>query len=604
MEKCIILEGNNKNKLIQQATEHFNVSQEDLDIKIITEKNRIIKKYYKMEFKLSSNLNSYSTDNKENLDELIDEEYLSKLEKPQKDYNIQFTNEGVKVTVNKIKDKKSLYNEIYNYICRKEIKDFDKSKIYEAIDNLHEDIILAPVQNEIIVDDEIIIDISKDNMKGYVEIIPGDEDGKKITYTEALNILEEKIKFGIDNNMLKEIFKSKLYNKKYAIAYGKDPINGEDGYLDYKFDINTDLKPCILDNGRVDFRNLGLVNNISKGQILALINPPTQGEIGFNILGEEISAIEGKPASLKIGKNITINEEEIFSDIDGQVRLTNGKLEVLNIYNIEGNVDSHTGNIDFNGTVVVNNCVNSGFKVEALGDVYVNGVVEDTSVKSIGNIYLARGIVGKNRATLESKGEIVSKYIENATVKAEGDITAQAILHSTAQSNSSINVQGKKGLIVGGECKAQFEVHANIIGSPMETYTLVEVGTNPELKENLVNIKSEIEGIEQDIIKISKSINILDKSYKHNNLSDKKIILFKKLLKTNKQLNEKKKNLIEEYENKEKELKILSTGTIKVDDIIYPGVKIVIGNHSMYIRKPIKNSKFTLVRGTIKVTKL
>lgn len=602
-ENRIVLEGKNKEKLLDEAINHFNVSKEDLLINIIQEKNKLFTKYYKIEFKLQNIPDSEKNDDRESMDDLLKYKYVSESKNLKDDYSIKFTTEGVKLLIHNIENMKTTYNHIYSYICKKNIDSFNKNKINEALENLDTDIIIAPSQKENIIDDEIIIDTSKDNMKAYIEIIPGEKKGKKITYDIAVKLLEEKIKYGLDKYTLEKIIEKKFYNKKFIIANGKQSIKGEDGYIDYKFDEDFDLKPNVLNNGSVDFRNLGLINNVSNGEVLAKVVPPSPGENGINIFGEEIPSIDGIYKNVKIGNNTSLYEDKILSKIDGQVRLTDGKIEVLNIYNIEGNVDSHTGNIDFNGTVSINDSVNTGFKVEALGDVYIRGVVEDAFVKSNGNIYLTRGIVGKNRATLEANGEIISKYIENSKVKANEDIIADAILHSEVESNGSINVQGKKGLIVGGKCKAQFEVHAKTIGSPMETNTLIEVGTNTELKENLDSIKSNIDKIEKDIFKIQKTINILEKSYKQNNLSDKKIILFKKLLKTSKSLNKEKLSLITEYDSIENEVKKQSTGTIIVDDMIYPGVNIVIGNHTMFIKEIKRDCRFTLINGSIKIIK-
>lgn len=604
MEDYIVLEGKNKEELFEQAIKYFDVSTDELVSNILIENNKFFSKYYKIQFSIRHNeMDEKQQAEENNIDNSINNIIILE-EELEKEYEIRFTNEGVRLSVQKNTDKKKLYNRITSYVTKKKIINFDKNKIYEAIDKLNKDVIIAPTQQEVILDDEVDITISKDNMSAFIKIISGDKDGAKITYDIAFDILNEKIKYGINKEILEEIIKRELYNKKILIAQGKMPKNGNDGYIDYRFNMSSDLKPSITEKGRVDFRDLGLINNVDEGEVLATINPPTDGINGINVLGEEVLAVKGKPAKVRTGKNTSLLEDKIISDIGGQVRLIQGKVEVLDIHNIMGNVDNHTGNISFNGTIVIDNCINSGFKVKALGDVYVNGVVEDALVKCGGNIYLAKGIVGKSRATLEANGEIISKYIENSTVTSKQDITADAILHSNVQSNSNIIVEGNKGLIVGGQCKAQYEIQAKTIGSPMETFTLIEVGINPQLKERLMKIKYSIDELDKDIEKVSKSINILERSYKLNNLSDKKIILFKRLLKTHKQLTERKNDLIIDYEEKEKELKILSTGTVIVNDTIYPGVKIIIGNHTMYIKKIMKKCKFTLVKGCIETIKL
>jgi len=162
--------------------------------------------------------------------------------------------------------------------------------------------------------------IDRKNMNASIEFMKVDDEDEFSNYEEILGMVEEKIRFGLDKLKLKDIVKNQIYGKRTCIAEGKQPINGEDGYLKYKFNIKNELKPSMLNNGKVDFRDLGFFDNVKKGQILAEIIKPTKGQDGVNILGQKISSINGKEANIKLGKNAVRFENKIVSKIDGQVK--------------------------------------------------------------------------------------------------------------------------------------------------------------------------------------------------------------------------------------------------------------------------------------------
>ncbi|NBI07885.1 DUF342 domain-containing protein [Senegalia massiliensis] len=446
--------------------------------------------------------------------------------------------------------------------------------------------------------------IDKRNMNASIELIKIDDKAKFLNYEEILDKIEEKIKFGLDKFKLKDIIENHVYGKTICIAKGKEPINGEDGYLKYKFNIKNKLKPSMLNNGKVDFRDLGFFDNVKKGQILAEIIRPSKGQDGVNILGEKVSSLSGKEAKIKLGKNAVKFEEKIVSKIDGQVKLTNGKIEVLNTYTINSDINNETGNIEYNGTLKIMGSINPDFKVKTLGDIYIGGVVEDSKIESEGDIYISKGITGKNKTFLQTEGKLVTKYIENSTVIAKNDILSDDILHSKVHSHGSIIVDGRKGLIVGGECKAELSIQAKVVGSYMGTYTLLEIGNNPKIKEELELIKDKINSVDNNIEQILKSINLLKKKYKNNNLSPKKMNLFKQLLNTYPTLKDQKEKLVNKYNLKKDKSNSLSEGSIKIIDRIYPRTKIIIGNYEMNIKNIIKNSEFLVKDGEIKVSKL
>ncbi|WP_284142985.1 FapA family protein [Caloranaerobacter azorensis] len=182
-----------------------------------------------------------------------------------------------------------------------------------------------------------------------------------------------------------------------------------------------------------------------------------------------------------------------------------------------------------------------------MNDIEINGVVEGAVIESNGNIIVKRGIQGYHKGKLISRGNIYTKFIENSDIYADLDIHAEAIMHSKVISGNNIEVNGKKGLIVGGICKAKNEIRAKTVGSPMGTVTVLEVGIDIQLKSKYTEIKNKINEIKSNLEKLDKTIKLFTRLAKGNNLSDEKRKLLIKIIDSRKvlinQLNDLKEQL-------------------------------------------------------------
>ena len=72
-------------------------------------------------------------------------------------------------------------------------------------------------------------------------------------------------------------------------------------------------------------------------------------------------------------------------------------IAVYPISNIDSDIDYHTGNIDFNGDVVISGSVQPQFSVKATGTISIGGYVEPGEyISAGGDILVKRGVVGAN----------------------------------------------------------------------------------------------------------------------------------------------------------------------------------------------------------------
>lgn len=164
--------------------------------------------------------------------------------------------------------------------------------------------------------------------------------------------------------------------------------------------------------------------------------------------------------------------------------LVEGKVFVSDVYEVE-NVDLSTGNIEFEGSVQVRGNVSSNFEIRAGGNVIISGVVEGACIEAGGNIIIARGMNGMAKGNLRAGGDIVAKFLENATVSAGGYVNTESILHSNVTAATEIQVTGKRGFITGGHVRAGQRIEVKTLGATLGAPTVVEVGVDPEKKQNI-----------------------------------------------------------------------------------------------------------------------
>lgn len=436
--------------------------------------------------------------------------------------------------------------------------------------------------------DEIVhVNLSSDKMKAYINIyaLPNDEVP---SVQDVKNYLEEKgIVHGVNEEVLEVVLKNRIFNQEVLIAEGTYPVDGINGKLEFHFDVEKDSKPTILEDGRVDYRNLNLIENVKKGQLLCTVIPPQPGKTGKTVTGEIVPYREGVPAKIPVGKNVVHDKEKdaLYAAIDGQVKYVGGKINVFPVFEVAGDVDNSTGNINFIGNVIIRGSVLSGFQVEAGGEVEIWGVVEGATIKAGGNIIIRRGVRGNNKAVIISEGDIVAKYIEHSNVEAKNDIKAEAIMHSNIKCGGKLELSGKKGLLVGGDIKVGKEVIAKVIGSPLATSTEIEVGVSPDLREKFITLKKEISNIENDLRKAEQVISILNKLSGSNMLTGDKAELLEKTKNTREYYIQKLSELKEEYKVIEGLLYEKVDGKVKCYGVIYPATKITIGEASLIVKE-------------------
>lgn len=328
------------------------------------------------------------------------------------------------------------------------------------------------------------VDIRKDGLVASLMIFP-DAENKKPLIGDALAELERAgVKFGLDEEAVSRALDAD-FGVRTVVATGKAPEPGKDASIDMLVSPALNA-PKVDADGRVDYRDLQLVKNVVKGQILAEKIPPVRGKHGMDVKRVPIDPPEPLDPPLPAGENTLVTPDglKLISIINGH--LTIGRdaqaREVVNVnevFELNSHVDTSTGNLDCIGSCVIGGVVREGFKVVANGDITVKGQVEGAHIESReGTVVLERGIKGQTKGIVRAAKDVRAKYIENSTIEADGDILIlEHAYHSNLRCLGSIRIIKKDpGAIMGGTVAFKSRLQCRQLGSETEPRTEIYFG--------------------------------------------------------------------------------------------------------------------------------
>ena len=442
----------------------------------------------------------------------------------------------------------------------------------------------------------IVVEVSRDKMRASVKF--DTKNGAKLpTVPMVMEALKEKgIVYGIDEEAIEAGVKGYSI---FLAAEGDPAIPGENAYIDRKFNLGVKGRPVMDEYDRVDYKNLNLFVLVKANDTLAIRIPQTKGTPGKDVYGDIVPAQNGRPIPMPNGKNtIVLGENQLIAAIAGQIVDTGTKISVDPKLIIKSSVGVKTGNIEFDGGVTITGDVKQGFSVKATGDVEIKGSVNGGEVEGR-NIIISGGVTGANRCKVKAELDVRVAFAENAVIEAGKDIyIADVALHSTLRAGKRIVVEGKHGQIMGGLAVCGEEVQAKVISNDTYIVTRVSVGVDPNLQREYHNVcKSYKEG-KKKLLHITQTLNTLSK-IDMSKIPQERLNQLNALTRSQfpiaGQLKRDEKRILE----LEALLGDMKHGRVRVDDVLYPGVRLSINSVVKSIQEEYKHCTMLLEDGQI-----
>jgi uncharacterized protein (DUF342 family) len=527
---------------------------------------------------------------------------------------VRLTPDGalLKVTPPQGRGKRVSERQAFDKLLSRSIRSYDEALVRAVVKQASSDYVRVGEFISTPANDAFLtVEITDQEMKAYVIVTVPGPGGSDLSKGAILAYLRNnRIIHGISEAALQELEDRPRYREPVLVAEGSRPQNGRDSRVQYNFETDKNKQQLReAADGRVNFKELGLIQNVVAGQPLARKLPPEQGLPGRTVTGKIIPARNGKDIPTPMGRNVHMGDDgaTLIADINGLVTFIGGKINVEEIFTVPGDVDLTTGNVMFLGTVIVRGNVEDGFSVKASGNIEVRGSVGKCEIVAEGDIIIHQGVAGKGGGTVQAGKNIWSKFIENTSVEAgENVIVSDGLINSTIVANKKIVCQGKRAAIVGGRYRACEEINAKTLGSPVGgAETILEVGYDPKSKEKMDGLQERALQIKRQAEELDKNIATMNATKKQRKVlpEDKEAILQDYIIR--------REDLVAEVRGLAKEIDAIQTylnglktkGRISASSRVYPGVKLVIKDVKEDIKTEQKAITFYLSNQMIRTTR-
>ena len=509
-------------------------------------------------------------------------------------YKFDFKSDGVYLTVYPAADGERLFelSDMRQILRDCKVLDYDvgalsrtmreangrAQKIAEPVEITAEDIQRLENGEPAIAEEEpyarLIVETTRDKMKATIRY--DTREGARLPTKEmVMAALEEAgIVYGIDDEAIEVGIRSLA---PFTVAEGTAPINGENAYIDRKFDLGVSGRPVVDEYDKVDYKDLNLFVLVKENQTLAIRIPQTKGTPGKNILGETVPAQNGRPVPLPEGKNTKAVGDRLIATVNGQIVDKGNRISVDPKLEIKGSVGVSTGDIEFDGSVHIKGDVDYGFTVKATGDIEIKGSVNGAIVTGR-NVYISGGVTGADKAKIFAERDVRTAFAENALIEAGNDVYVSDIaLHSQIRAGKRIVMEDKHGQITGGHAVAGESISVKIIGNSAFVVTKVSVGVDPTLQKEYQDLKKSYKESRRRLTHITQTLNTLSK-LDINKLPPERAASINALTRSQfplaGQIKRDEKRILEI----ESLLAEMKNGRIRVADTIYPGVRLAVNS--------------------------
>lgn len=182
------------------------------------------------------------------------------------------------------------------------------------------------------------------------------------------------------------------------VARGEPVTPGKDGYVEYLFNTHP-VEIIYSEEEWADFWERFTYPGVREGEVLAVLHPPQQGSPGKTVTGEDILPEPAKEAVLLVKDGVKISDDgrKAIATTYGRPVLDSRREKHLKIVQLmihPGNVDIKSGNLRYDGDLMILGNVNEGMTVTANGDIKVKGNAIKSVIQAGGKVYCQGNLIG------------------------------------------------------------------------------------------------------------------------------------------------------------------------------------------------------------------
>ncbi|MDN4501439.1 FapA family protein [Alteromonadaceae bacterium BrNp21-10] len=266
------------------------------------------------------------------------------------------------------------------------------------------------------------------------------------------------------------------------------------------------LRPQSVSNSRVDMRDLGEIICVKPGTEILERRPPTKGRAGYTVRGGIIDANSGEWHDLKPGAGTYISDDNpniLRAEMAGMPKFQDGQMWVDDTLISKG-VNIGTGNVNYDGSVIVTGDVTEKMKIVASGDITINGFVESAHIEAGGDIIITQGAMGKYdeeeeqeySGKLIAQGSIHIEHGQGLDILCSGNVTVgKQLAYSRILCQGSITVgpiDNPNGNLFACEIQCQDAIRSGSLGAVSGSHLFVDFSAGYNLISERIDTVDEL----------------------------------------------------------------------------------------------------------------
>jgi uncharacterized protein len=397
-----------------------------------------------------------------------------------------------------------------------------------------------------------------------------------------------------------------LLPRTVPFCKGTPPTQGSNAVLTHYWQQkSTEAKP----HETVNLRNTQALPIVNKGDCIAEVVPAKQPTDGIDATGAILPADPVQSLEVKAGEHVLKNEKDgciVFTaEESGLVSYANQEFKIQRLLHIKGDVCYATGNIDFDGNVIVEGNVLSLFTIRCTGDLWISGFIENgVKIHAGGTLETGMGIIGPETSVV-CKGNASIQFIQSAHIHVDSKLEVRGSIVDADVFCKELQVQGEKikmedkGCVIGGVVAALNTIDLHSVGSYANITKLV-CGLSPHVIAPMRAIRQNVKRLAMQSSRVQNEMGIqLDApnaaEVLQNMPPSRKEFIRKKLLEL-KQINQ----TIAQHQAALNELMQKATNPqpencrIQVQNALFPKVHIQIGEYDLLVPDCLSQLEFKL----------
>lgn len=459
--------------------------------------------------------------------------------------------------------------------------------------------------NQIFTDGAKVV-ISPDKMRAWV-MLPPPAGGVKYTIEAVTAWLPQNgVVYGADQALIRAALASRKYHELLEVARGDAPVPASGG----GYTLMVEKRPFTGLSGNPDgslhYENLGFLQEVPEGKILAEIFAPHAGAPGKTVTGEPVEPKEVDAAQILEGSGYAITDEGRYyrAPVVSHVSIANDQLIVTPVLKL-GDVKPDGGPVQFEGNVLVEGDVHSGSSITATGSIFVKGKCTMASLNAGRHVLLCEGMrSAEGIGVVEAKENVWGKVFESVDITAGGDLCSNHLIGCEANVQGRANILGGRGQISNTEIYAKGGVVAQKLGSERREATTVKAGMDAELIERNDSVENRIGKITVELQSLQQNITAFERINKNKPDKGKKDPKYLEMVGKRDQLMSVLNILSNERTRIKRIMDQFSAVSVIARDSVWPGLTVVIDTRVFEVQRDMQKCKFKRDQDVIKVVAL